>query len=336
VIPAPTASTAAATGTVFTPPITTTTIPTTTTVPVQTYSNPKTYHVTRTLTITNKSAGVKSVRVWLPAPTLWDSQKFVAYRVSTPIPGVRWQDPQTGTEGIFIEVKDSPAAGSSLAITDEFTFTCYEVNFNVNPAQIQTYDKTEPLYALNTQSQYFIESDDPDIARTAGELKGSQTNPYEIAKTYYQWVMEHMTYQLVGGLKGARFALVNGYGECGDYTCLFTALCRAAGIPARPVVGRWATSKKNDWHVWAEFYLPGCGWVPADPTVEDNSGGNYFGRLDNGRLIFNKQCDAVLDPAPLFFPGVCAILQTWLWEYQGVTGDISTDLDYNIVPADGN
>jgi transglutaminase-like putative cysteine protease len=92
-----------------------------------------------------------------------------------------------------------------------------------------------------------------------------------------------MTYQLVGGSKGAKLAFENEYGECGDYSALFVALCRAAGIPARPVVGRWATSEAIDWHVWAEFHLPGYGWVPVDPTVADTTGQleDNFGHLDN-------------------------------------------------------
>jgi transglutaminase-like putative cysteine protease len=317
------------------PPTTSATI-TPTYEPVQTYSNPQTYHAVRTLTITNESADIQSFRVWLPVATAWDSQTNVVLGENTPYPGTLWQDPQYATKGSFIETSNNPAAGSSLTITDEFTFTCYEINYNIDPTKIQAYDKTDAQYILYTQPENYIEADDPDIIKTASEIRGTQNNPYEIAQSIYKWVMGHMTYQMVGGLKGAKFAYDNSYGECGDYSCLFAALCRASGIPARPIVGRWATSVKNDWHVWAEFYLPGYGWVPVDPTVEDNSGGNYFGHIDNKRLIFNKQCNVVLEPPPLFFSASCSILQTWFGEYKGAAGTISTDMDYTIVPIPGN
>jgi transglutaminase-like putative cysteine protease len=314
----------------------TTSTVTTTAVPAEVYSNPVTYRVLRTITVKNDSAGIDVLRIWLPAATEWESQRNVVFGQTQPVTGSFWIDTQNNTRGMYIEVPGSPAAGSTLVITDEFNFTSYEIHYHIDPAQIGPYDTADPQCILYTQPEkYFIQSGDPGIAATAAKLKSNSTNPYEIAKSYNDWVKEHMTYQLVKGLKGAKFAYDNGYGECGDYSCLFVALCRASGIPARPVVGRWARSVKNDWHVWAEFFLPGYGWVPADPTVEDSSGGNYFGHLDNQRLIFNKQTYVVLDPAPQFFPGVCGILQTWLWEYRGATGTISVDLDYDIRQVNG-
>lgn len=300
--------------------------------PVETFSKPQSYHAIRTITIKNDSASIKALRLWLPAVSEWESQRNVRIE-SLSVTGNYWQDPVYGTKGLFIEVNNAPAAGTSLVITEEFSFTSYETNYQITPALVQPYDKTTSEYLLNTKSQYFIESDDPGIVKAAAEIKGSETNPYKIARLFNDWVKQHMNYQLVGGLKGAKFALENGYGECGDYTCLFVALCRASGIPAHPVVGRWANSKKNDWHVWPEFYLPGYGWIPCDPTVEDTNGGNCFGHMDNQRLIFNKQCDVALQPTPTFFPGTVAILQTWLWEYEGQNGTVNVDVDYTINPV---
>jgi hypothetical protein len=119
---------------------------------------------------------------------------------------------------------------------------------------------------------------------------------------------------------------------------LFVALCRSIGIPARPVVGRWATSEADDWHCWAEFYLPGYGWVPVDPTMGDQTGereGN-FGHLDNKRLTLNKTYNVVLHPRPYFFAPEVGFLQTLFWEYHGGSGVIHCDLEYSVTLIAGS
>ena len=50
---------------------------------------------------------------------------------------------------------------------------------------------------------------------------------------------------------------------------MFVALARAAGVPAREVFGIRMGKKGNEdvtssQHCWAEFYLPGYGWVTVD------------------------------------------------------------------------
>lgn len=61
----------------------------------------------------------------------------------------------------------------------------------------------------------------------------------------------------------------------GDLVCVSVAVLRAAGIPARPVIGidsgKGTKTKsklprdRTSMCVWAEFRLPGVGWVPFDP-----------------------------------------------------------------------
>lgn len=56
-------------------------------------------------------------------------------------------------------------------------------------------------------------------------------------------------------------------GTCSEYTNLFLALARKAGIPSRMAIGYIYIPAQGfqGSHAWAECYLPGYGWLGVDP-----------------------------------------------------------------------
>ena len=67
--------------------------------------------------------------------------------------------------------------------------------------------------------------------------------------------------------------LETGRGVCQDYTHVMLAIARSWGIPSRYVSGYLHSegmsseqSAGSASHAWAEFLLPGMGWVGVDPT----------------------------------------------------------------------
>lgn len=68
-------------------------------------------------------------------------------------------------------------------------------------------------------------------------------------------------------------------GFCEHYAAAFTSLMRAAGVPARVVVGyqggeintwspqRFYTVRQSDAHAWSEIWIEGRGWQREDPTA---------------------------------------------------------------------
>ncbi len=61
-----------------------------------------------------------------------------------------------------------------------------------------------------------------------------------------------------------------GGGVCQDFTHLMLGFLRLRGIPCRYVSGYLHVERKtrapSQSHAWIEFYAPGAGWVPFDPT----------------------------------------------------------------------
>jgi len=132
-----------------------------------------------------------------------------------------------------------------------------------------------------------VESDSPDFAQfvqTVSQGKLRQVTPYVAAKELVRAVLLNFRsvdrtglYQENGftrGLivQGAQSAMQARAGSIHDVAAACTATLRAAGIPARFVVGMTdqPTSTSNATKTrllsWVEFYLPNVGWIPFDPN----------------------------------------------------------------------
>jgi transglutaminase-like putative cysteine protease len=138
------------------------------------------------------------------------------------------------------------------------------------------------------------------------------------ASAIYQWTVENMYRD--PGVKGCGLGEVDALlhklgGKCADIHSVFVTLARAEGIPAREVFGiRMPKGKEGDMtkaqHCWAEFHLPGFGWVVVDPadvrkailekkiTLQEAQPLReyYFGAVDENRVAFGAGRDLKLNP----------------------------------------
>jgi sugar lactone lactonase YvrE len=144
---------------------------------------------------------------------------------------------------------------------------------------------------LKDEDKYRI--DDPVIQKAVKEAVGDETSPYWILRRIYKYVRDHMKYELSGGWNVAPAVLTRGNGSCSEYSFVFIAMCRAAGLPAK-YVGSVAirgddASTDDVFHRWCECYLPNYGWVPVDPSGGDQDSpsavAEYFGFVANRYLI---------------------------------------------------
>lgn len=117
------------------------------------------------------------------------------------------------------------------------------------------------------QSETYIESDQKDIIATADSLISRTLT--ETEANILNFVADHITYSgYVKNPRGALYAFTQKKGDCTEYMYLFTALSRAAGIPARGIggyiVAENAVLNPVAYHNWSEFYDNGR-WQVADP-----------------------------------------------------------------------
>lgn len=114
---------------------------------------------------------------------------------------------------------------------------------------------------------------DPVIQEAIAEAVGNEKNPYWIVRRIFEFVNEKIEYERVGGWDTAPNVLKRGSGSCSEYSFVFMAMARGAGIPTRFCAGvceRGDRASMDDvFHRWTEVYLPNYGWIPIDTSAGD-------------------------------------------------------------------
>jgi transglutaminase-like putative cysteine protease len=141
--------------------------------------------------------------------------------------------------------------------------------------------------------QQYIESNDPVFAQAVEHVSQGQLRlvpPYLAAKDLVRYCINEIKVSgngthrgalgVLHGLEivGARRAVADHRGGPHDLVCVCVAMLRAAGIPARPVIGVYKDDRDRSTFVsWAEFYLPNAGWIPFDPAEMRGKGVRHLG-----------------------------------------------------------
>lgn len=158
------------------------------------------------------------------------------------------------------------------------------------PEEISTQDLSR-----NLEEKPYWQTKNSEIKQLANELK--------TPKAIYNYVVNTLKYDFTRVTEdkprlGALKVLQNpNSAVCLEYTDLFIAIARAAGIPAREVNGFAYTQNsrqrplslvKDILHAWPEYYDTQMNtWVMVDPTWGSTTGGvDYFSTLDFDHFAF--------------------------------------------------
>ena len=160
---------------------------------------------------------------------------------------------------------------------------------------VQTVEMSEEFIAVNTQATEYWQTQDETIKALAAE--------YRTPRAIYDYVIRTLEYDndrvtLNADRMGAVEALNNpGNALCMEFTDVFIAIARAAGIPAREVNG-YAFSDNptlqplslvtDVLHSWPEYWDANRkAWIAVDPTWGDTTGGiDYFNNMDLKHIAF--------------------------------------------------
>ena len=116
---------------------------------------------------------------------------------------------------------------------------------------------------------------DGKIKKIARDVTRGKYRVDQKARAVYDWVVENTFRD--PSVKGCGLGIVEETlakkgGKCADISSVFVSVARSAGVPAREVFGMRLGKEdglqdmSKGHHCWAEFYLPGTGWVQTDPA----------------------------------------------------------------------
>jgi len=210
----------------------------------------------------------EEARLWIPYPVSDRRQTITNVRVTGDFAeSAVYTDKVHGTPMLFARWG---SGATSRKLSFAFAVERDEVIRRDFPAREAAWDPAD--YALYLAPTSLGPLDGP-VKALADKIVAGKTTVLEKAKAIYDWTCEN-TYRNPDtrgcGAGDVCKLLEDPGGKCADIHSVFVALARAAGVPSREVFGiRQGKTAEQDittWqHCWAEFYLPGYGWVPVDP-----------------------------------------------------------------------
>ena len=237
------------------------------------------------VTVTAEGGPCRGIYATLPVPADWPEQKvqIVSEDLSPDVRGLRYRTLAGGVKQMIVEIPDLPAGEKAHAIV---TFSIERAAI-IAPTQTQSLvipAKTDRALRAFLGTSPAIETRHPKIVKLA-HATGDGLEGWQKVEAIYDTVRKKVEYRN-GELKGAARALADGWGDCEELTCLFIAMARVEGIPARTV---WAEG-----HCYPEFYLvdaSGMGWwFPCQAA-----GSRAFGSMPDQLPLLQKG-DSFRDP----------------------------------------
>ena len=215
--------------------------------------------------------GSHTAKLWVPYPLSNKAQDISNMQVQGNFAeSAVYRDPASGATFLY-------AGWDKISGQPELTMT-FHVDLRSRKVQGKLKNSRGPIPAP-IREKYLASTDEVPAdayAAKAKEITKGKRGILKKARAIYDWTVENTFRD--PNVKGCGLAQpgrtlteCKGGGKCADISAVYVTMARAAGIPARDVYGlRQGKAKSGDitsgFHCWAEFYLPGTGWVPVDPA----------------------------------------------------------------------
>lgn len=255
-----------------------------------------------------------AITLHFPHPVAYSQQTQISITESVPQPLLL---NYRGTS-IFQTVLD---ADSGKANVSENKFSARQI-FALERSSLETTvyrdyvhafnQKDRMLYRTYTRADEIIPANAPAILELLPKIYSNVTNPYRRAEMIFEYMTAN--FRLAENRRRQNFETLdlikNRRGDAYAFAVVYTALLRAAGIPARMLSGILVNAdNRTQNHWWSEFYLEDFGWVPVDVALgagmefepfqnERHPPKYYFGNIDAQHIAFSLNQN-VIKPSTL-------------------------------------
>jgi transglutaminase-like putative cysteine protease len=226
-------------------------------------------NITMEFDLSSSADSRKETRLWIPYPLSDQNQLISSISVSGDYTeSAVYSDRKYSTPMLYARW-DKQA--KSRKLTFSFHVVRREVIKKDFPAKEASWDPADYAMFLEPTKSGPINGMVKELADT---ITTGKTTVQGKARAIYDWICVNMFRdpKTKGcGTGDVCSLLASRKGKCTDIHSVFVALARAAGIPSREIfgirLGKKAVVDVSTWqHCWAEFFLPGFGWVPVDPA----------------------------------------------------------------------
>lgn len=218
----------------------------------------------------------ETVKAWLPVPQSDELQNIS--NIQYDAPGAKeaiFTYDSDGGRQLYIEWDKNTAAADRKI---KLSYHLYR-KAAVRPDNLASLEKGEvnrDEFEAELKELYYSGSFESGIVKDTADSIVKEYNAntvYEKAFAIYDWMCDNLTRydDVTKPLKGDVETCLKEMkaNTCIEVSAVFAALCRAEGIPARSLYGVRFINKNGipSPNCRAEFYLPGYGWVAADPAL---------------------------------------------------------------------
>lgn len=263
------------------------------------YTARRTYVVQSVADISNYSASQDStIMLYMPKPAVTSFQPYAQLNEIFPDPFI-----PDDADNMIHKVSMSKNSTAKQRFSQTYIVSSYSVKSNIKPNAVSPYKrKNSALYTIATRRDELVPAADPAVISLMQKICGNEKNPYKKAKLIYEYFLQE--YKLSSKIRSGDVSVIDlirkKKGDSYDFAILYSAVCRAAGIPALPVSGILIQEKDvSSAHWWCEIYFEDYGWFPVDVALAaglefksfsyiDDVKEFYFGNLDNQHIAFSR------------------------------------------------